>query len=68
MLAKSTLNNIETLIYQALIDYQTSHEKLITTVKEKQKHKKMNGNLRNINEKFRKKTENMRINSVNSRT
>ena len=65
MLAKSTLNNIETLIYQALIDLQTSHEKLITTVKEKQKHKKMNGNLRNINEKFRKKTENMRINSVN---
>ena len=35
MLAKSKLNNIETLISQALIDMEISHKKFITILKEK---------------------------------
>ena len=35
MLAKSKLNTIETLIYQALIDMEISHEEFITILKEK---------------------------------
>ena len=51
MLAKSKLSSIETLIYQALIDMQTSHKEFITILKEKderqfKKFEKMKGNLR----------------------
>ena len=35
MLAKSELNSIETLISQALIDMEISHEEFITILKEK---------------------------------
>ena len=35
MLAKSKLNSIETLISQALIDLDISHEQFITILKEK---------------------------------
>ena len=42
MLAKSKLNSIETLISQALIDMEISHEEFVTILKEKDKHKKMN--------------------------
>ena len=35
MLAKSELNSIETLVSQALIDMETSHEEHIATLKEK---------------------------------
>ena len=35
MLAKSKLNSIDTLISQALIDMDISHEEFITTLKEK---------------------------------
>ena len=35
MLAKSKLNSIETLISQALIDLNISHEQFITILKEK---------------------------------
>ena len=41
MLAKSKLNSIETLISQALIDMDISHEKFVTILKEKDKFKKM---------------------------
>ena len=37
MLAKSKRNSIETLISQALIDLDTSHEEFITIFKEKDK-------------------------------
>ena len=67
MLAKSKLNSIETLVPQALIDLGISHEEFITVVKEKEKFEKMKENLRNKWE-IRRKTENMRLNSVNSRT
>ena len=42
MSAKSKLNSIETLISQALIDMEISHEEFVTILKEKDKHKKMN--------------------------
>ena len=53
MLAKSKLNNIETLISQALTDMEIRHEEFITILKEKDKYEKMKNNLRNKNEKIR---------------
>ena len=64
MLVKSKLNNIETLVSQALIDIEISHEEFDTIKKEKKKYEKMKENVRNVNEK----QENMRLNSVNSKT
>ena len=52
MLAKSKLNSIETLISQALIDMEISHEEFITILKEKDKYEKMKDNLRSGNEKY----------------
>ena len=64
MLAKSKLNSIETLISQALIDMEISHEEFITILKEKDKHEKMKDNLRSEKEKY----EIMRLSSIKSRT
>ena len=64
MLAKVKLNRIETLVSQALIEMERSHEEFITILNEKNKYEKMKENMRNVNEK----TKNMRLNSVNSRT
>ena len=50
MLAKSKLNSIETLVSQALIDMEISHEEFIRILKEKDKYEKMKQNLRSINE------------------
>ena len=47
-MAKSKLNSIETLVSQALIDMEISHKKIITTLKEKDKHEKMKENVRNV--------------------
>ena len=63
MLAKSKLNNIETLVCQALIDMEISHKEFIAIFKEKDKYEKMKEKLRNVI----KKQENMKLNSVNSR-
>ena len=63
MLAKSKLNSIETLISQALIDMEISHEEFIAIFKEKDKYEKMKENVRNVSEK----QENVRLNSTNSR-
>ena len=52
MLAKSKLNSIETLISQALIDMDISHEEFITILNEKDKYENMKDNLRSENEKF----------------
>ena len=41
MLTKSKLNSIETLISQALIDMEISHEEFITILKEKDKYEKL---------------------------
>ena len=65
MLAKSKLNSIETLISQALIDMEISHEEFITILKEKDKYEKMKDNLRSENEES---YEIMRLTSVKSKT
>ena len=41
MLAKSQLNSIETLVLQAMIDMEISHEEFLTIMKEKNKYEKM---------------------------
>ena len=64
MFAKSKLNNIETLISQALIDMEISHEEYISILKEKNKYEKMKENLRSENEK----QEIMRLSSIKSKT
>ena len=63
-LAKSKLNSIDTLIWQALIDMDISHEEFITILKEKDRYKLMKDNLRSENgESY----EIMRFNSVKSK-
>ena len=52
MLAKSKLNSIETLIYQALIDLEISHEEFAAIAKEREKYEKLKENFRDINEKL----------------
>ena len=64
MLAKSKLNSIETLISQALIDMEISHEEFITILNEKDKYERMKDNLRSDNEKY----EIIRLSSVKSKT
>ena len=60
MLAKSKLSSIKTLISQALIDMDISHEEFITILKEKDKYE-MKENLRSENEES---YEIMRLSSV----
>ena len=64
MLVESKLNTIETLVSKALIYMEISHEEFIMISKENDKCEKMKENLRNVSEK----QENIRLNSVNSRT
>ena len=61
MLAKSKLDSIETLLSQALIDMEISHEEFNAIIREKQKYERMKENVRNVSEK----QENVRLNSVN---
>ena len=53
MLAKSKLNSIETLISQALIDMDISHEEIVTIVNEKDKYENMKDNLRSENGEYK---------------
>ena len=46
MLAKSKLNSIDTLISQALIDMDISHEEFVTILKEKERYEMMKDNLK----------------------
>ena len=57
MLAKSKLNSIETLIFQALVDLEISHEEFIAIFKEKDKYEKMKENVTSEN----KRQETMRL-------
>ena len=52
MLAKSKLNSIETLIYQALIYMKISHEEFVTISKEKDEFEEMKDNLKSEYEKY----------------
>ena len=63
MLAKSKLNSIETLILQALLDMDISHEELVTILKGKDKYEKMKDNLRRENEEYKI----MKLSSVKSK-
>ena len=68
MLAKSKLDSIETLVFQALIDMKLSHEELNAIIREKQKNERMKENMRNFSERSSsEKQENVRLKSVNSR-
>ena len=65
MLAKSKFNSTYTLISQALIDMDISHEEFITILKEKDRYEMMKENLKNKNgESY----EIIRFNSVKSKT
>ena len=48
VLAKNKLNSIETLVSQALIDIEISHEEFIATLNEKDKYEKMKEDIRMI--------------------
>ena len=63
MLAKSKLNSMETLIFQALIDLDISHEEFIKILKEKDKYERMKENLRSENEEYKI----MRLRSIKSK-
>ena len=64
MLTKSKLNSIGTLVSQTLIDMEINHDEFDTIMQEDYKYEKMKENVRNDS----KKQENMRPNSVNSKT
>ena len=61
MLAKRKFSNIETLIYQGLIDMDISHEEFIIVLKEKDEYEKIKENLGSENEEL---IEIMRLTSV----
>ena len=63
MLTKSKLKSIETLISQALIDMDISHEEFITILDEKYKYEKMKDNLRSENGEYKI----MRMSSIKSK-
>ena len=63
MLTKRKLNSIETLISQALIDMDISHEGFVTILKEKEKYENMKENLRSENEEYKI----MRLSSIKSK-
>ena len=65
MLAKSKFNSIETLISQALIDMDISHEEFIAIFKEKDRYEKMKENIRDENEN--EKEEIIKLSSIKSK-
>ena len=65
MLAESKLNSIETLISQALIVMDISHEEFIAILKEKGRYEMTKDNLRSENGEL---YEIMRLSSVKSKT
>ena len=68
MLAKSKLDSIETLLSQALIDMEISHEELNAIIREKEKYERMKENVRNASERSSaEKQENMTLNKENSK-
>ena len=61
LLHKSKLNSIETVVSQALVDMELSHEEFIMILNEKSKYEKLKENLKNVSEK----EENMRLSNEN---
>ena len=64
MLAKSKLSTTDTLISQALIDIDITHEVFITILKEKDRYEMIKDNFRSEN---RESYEIMRFSSVKSK-
>ena len=62
MSAKSKFNSIETLISQALVDLDISHEEFIMILKEKDRYEKMKYNL--ISENGDEKQEIVKMSSI----
>ena len=68
MSAKTKLNSIESLVFNALIDMEISQEQFVTILKEKDRYEKMKENVKSISEKLEEeKQKNVRLNSVNPR-
>ena len=61
MLAKSQFDSIETLVSQALIDMEISHEEFNAIIREKQKYERMKENLRNVGERSSSKKQENKI-------
>ena len=57
MLAKSKLDIIETLVSQALIDMEISHEEFNAIISKKQKYERTKENMRNVSEDEKKYEE-----------
>ena len=57
MLAKSKLNNVKTVISQALIDLEISHNKFKTMMKENIRNIKSNDELSENNKNIRKDSQ-----------
>ena len=51
ILAKSKLDIIETLVSQALIDMEISHEEFNAIIREKEKYERMKENVRNVSQR-----------------
>ena len=70
ILAKSKLNSYETLMSQALINLEISHEEFKTIVNEKEKYEQMKESVRNIKSRDEKDelSENSKENSGNAQT
>ena len=47
---------------------EISHKEFITILKERDKYERMKENERNVSEKLEEKQENIRLNSINSRS
>ena len=61
MLAKSQFDSTETLVSQALIDMEISHEEFNAIIREKQKYERMKENLRNVGERSSSKKQENKI-------
>ena len=68
MLDKSKLNSIETVMSQALIDLDISHEEFKAIVNEKEKYEQMKENIRNTKsrDELSEKSMEIRKNSGNA--
>ena len=67
MFTKSKLDSIKTLVSQALIDVDISHEGFNAIFRQKQKYERVKENVRDVSEPSSAEKQNMRLNSVNSK-
>ena len=67
MLTKSKLDSIETLISQALIDLEISHEEFKTIINEEENHRRLKGSTRMMksDDELSENSKNIRKNNGN---